>query len=795
MTTDIETPIQTYVISGSGPYALPWPYGAGDVKAALVAGGLETPLTQISVSPASSDSGGNLTLTGSAAVDHAGKVLRITRNTIVEQGWAAQRGEREVGMEVSLDTLARGLQDVQATGKALRADIAALTGLASYSAALQAVAEAAGLTVLEYTGDGVTTAYTLPEAPLSKDSVEIVVEGTVQIQRDFTLSGATLTLPEPVPAGLRFDIKIRTEFPYGWVHANQVQMQSDNMLGSILYAFATRAAFVGAQAALSPAAGAFAQAGGLAYLCKPGATAIADLLGWVPAGGVTPEHFGADNTGVTSASAAINAAIDFLPGGGTVFLSGTYLLTARIDVPSRIWLVPNGTPTLVRGGNSFAMLSLQGAADNLDTDYAVVQGLRIDGRKGTYADGVSILICGSYNTVQDNEVFDSPGHSISLKGSIAGTYVSVGTVCTVTIALDFALTPGQSVHMQFEGTVPDGDYTVTSVTSPSVFVLTLAAPITESGYSANIRTHTTANNTVQRNLVRDGGKIGISQHTAPNNFLLRNLVRDCASEGVTIDNESSRCLVDGNHLLNNASPGGCGQIGLDASPLTRIVNNRIEGTGSTGTLKPGVCLNNAAGDTNLCTIANNAFIGCTGPAIHCKHLAVPIVGSGGYYSASFNVFEANNFSACASAVQIDATCTRNRVSGVTGSNAASRTVLDKGTDNEVEGAIASPPHFSYTGAATMLPANLRKTAQRYNSGAGANLQLPAGADLDTEFPEIGVDRGREFSVICVAAGAATLTVNTGVTIIGNPIVAAGTSVIWRLVKTAAATWIAYRMAG
>ena len=75
-----------------------------------------------------------------------------------------------------------------------------------------------------------------------------------------------------------------------------------------------------------------------------------------------------------------------------------------------------------------------------------------------------------------------------------------------------------------------------------------------------------------------------------------------------------------------------------------------------------------------------------------------------------------------------------------------------------------------------------------------SIQLPTGANLDLA-TEWAIDEGFDFSVITLAAFALTITVNTGVTIVGSAATAAtsGSTARFRLRKTAADTFIAYRI--
>ena len=75
-----------------------------------------------------------------------------------------------------------------------------------------------------------------------------------------------------------------------------------------------------------------------------------------------------------------------------------------------------------------------------------------------------------------------------------------------------------------------------------------------------------------------------------------------------------------------------------------------------------------------------------------------------------------------------------------------------------------------------------------------SIQLPTGANLDLA-TEWAIGEAFDFSVITLAAFVLTITVNTGVTIVGAATTAAtaGSTSRFRLRKTAADTFIAYRI--
>jgi len=77
-----------------------------------------------------------------------------------------------------------------------------------------------------------------------------------------------------------------------------------------------------------------------------------------------------------------------------------------------------------------------------------------------------------------------------------------------------------------------------------------------------------------------------------------------------------------------------------------------------------------------------------------------------------------------------------------------------------------------------------------------SIQLPTGANLDLA-TEWAIGDSFDFSVITLAAYALTITVNTNVTIVGSAATAAtaGASARFRCRKTAADTFVVYRIGG
>jgi hypothetical protein len=77
---------------------------------------------------------------------------------------------------------------------------------------------------------------------------------------------------------------------------------------------------------------------------------------------------------------------------------------------------------------------------------------------------------------------------------------------------------------------------------------------------------------------------------------------------------------------------------------------------------------------------------------------------------------------------------------------------------------------------------------------GRNIQLPTAADLEAA-TVFAVNDSFDFSLITLAAFALTITVNTGVTIVGSAATGAGSGAAarFRIRKTAANTFVVYRI--
>ena len=127
-------------------------------------------------------------------------------------------------------------------------------------------------------------------------------------------------------------------------------------------------------------------------------------------------------------------------------------------------------------------------------------------------------------------------------------------------------------------------------------------------------------------------------------------------------------------------------------------------------------------------------------------------------------------------------------------NGAGGYQLGDGNLSEVILSVQSAP-VAKTAVATLTAAELATGIITY-TGAAVALTLPLGTDMDAAFPSMKVNSCFDFYIINTGAtNAATVTANTGVTLVGTAAVSAATSCNWRVRKTADATYVAYRISG
>lgn len=126
-------------------------------------------------------------------------------------------------------------------------------------------------------------------------------------------------------------------------------------------------------------------------------------------------------------------------------------------------------------------------------------------------------------------------------------------------------------------------------------------------------------------------------------------------------------------------------------------------------------------------------------------------------------------------------------------------IIERGVRLVSQGAPAAKTVSATLTAAEVLTGII--TVNQGGAGASAQ-QLPAGADLDTALPDAAAGDAFDFSVINISATAAesaSLTTNTGLTLVGDMDVSANSAATtksagrFRARKTGTALWTVYRL--
>lgn len=106
----------------------------------------------------------------------------------------------------------------------------------------------------------------------------------------------------------------------------------------------------------------------------------------------------------------------------------------------------------------------------------------------------------------------------------------------------------------------------------------------------------------------------------------------------------------------------------------------------------------------------------------------------------------------------------------------------------------APAVIADGGSMVMTAAELLTSIVTATPTTGRNIQLPTAAALEAA-TVFAIDDSFDFSIITLAAFALTITVNTGVTIVGGAATgaASGSAARYRIRKTAANTFVVYRI--
>lgn len=219
--------------------------------------------------------------------------------------------------------------------------------------------------VQRFSGTGVQTAFTLNAAPQSGNVVDIYINGIYQNKDTFSVAGAVITFSEAPPAGTdNIEVQVTVTIALGETDASLVTYGATTVEAQL--------------DAISAAGGSnlvgFQQAGAGSVV----RTAQDKMREWV-----SVKDFGAVGDGAADDTAAVQAALNAVPNGGTVIVDGLFKITSTVTVSKSMKLL----------GGSFGYGALRTGFIN-ETDTA----LKMFAIRAHYVSFEKLLISGAGKT-------------------------------------------------------------------------------------------------------------------------------------------------------------------------------------------------------------------------------------------------------------------------------------------------------------------------------------------------------------------------------------------------------------
>jgi hypothetical protein len=239
---------------------------------------------------------------------------------------------------------------------------------------------------------------------------------------------------------------------------------------------------------------------------------------------------------------------------------------------------------------------------------------------------------------------------------------------------------------------------------------------------------------------------------------------------------ADNCVAVGNSALINATAGN---------------GNTAIGSNTLGAVTPGIA-NTAVGSSALFNATGNYNTAVGSEALMSAGGGCVAIGNfAGTYETGANAFYVNNQNRTNTAGDKASSL----MYGTFNATASSQTLVVNAGSSTFTGAVVvgAPAPASITAVATLTNANLQ--AQLINTtGVSYTVTMPLGSTLETLITWAAFDIGFDFSVINTASGTITMAANTGVTTLGGLTIATGVSAQFRIRRTAASTFVMYRIA-
>lgn len=101
---------------------------------------------------------------------------------------------------------------------------------------------------------------------------------------------------------------------------------------------------------------------------------------------------------------------------------------------------------------------------------------------------------------------------------------------------------------------------------------------------------------------------------------------------------------------------------------------------------------------------------------------------------------------------------------------------------------------TYTASQTLTTSDVSGGIVRYSGSTGQTLTSPSGSSIDAAFTSLATNGTLEFSIVNTGSTVG-IAAGSGVTLVGRTSISQNTSITYRLVKTGAATYTMYQIAG
>ena len=226
--------------------------------------------------------------------------------------------------------------------------------------------------------------------------------------------------------------------------------------------------------------------------------------------------------------------------------------------------------------------------------------------------------------------------------------------------------------------------------------------------------------------------------------------------------------------------GGSGNVGVGYAAGGNInagVSNTALGNSSLINCSGGSYNTSLGSSTGATTGSNNTYVGYDSGSLSNSN------SNNSYFGSFTGVYGA-----------VDLRPNDSHIVLATGNGAPKQIIDSSGNAQFITGAVVvyTPAPASISAVATLTNANLQ--AQIINTtGTSYTVTMPLGSTLDTLIVWATTDIGFEFSVINTASGTITMAANTGVTTLGGLTIATGSSAKFRIRRTAASTYVMYRI--